>query len=107
VRSIIMLGVNYGPKHDPLAILSCRDRGSISVYAQGDDYHDVIKKRLKSLAQWLISQAGGDVKVFIDTAAVMEKPLAAAGARLAGQAHQPGFAPTRIVALPRDDFHNA
>jgi len=80
VRSIIMLGVNYGPKHDPLAILSCRDRGSISVYAQGDDYHDVIKKRLKRLAQWLISQAGGDVKVFIDTAAVMEKPLAATAA---------------------------
>jgi epoxyqueuosine reductase len=80
VRSIIMLGVNYGPQRDPLAILASRDRGAISVYAQGDDYHDVIKKRLKSLARWLVGQAGGDVKVFVDTAAVMEKPLAAAAA---------------------------
>ncbi len=78
VRSIIMLGVNYGPDRDPLAVLGARDRGAISVYAQGDDYHDVIKKRLKRLARWLIAQAGGDVKVFVDTAAVMEKPLAAA-----------------------------
>jgi epoxyqueuosine reductase len=80
VRSIIMLGVNYGPKHDPLAVLASRDRGAISAYAQGDDYHDVIKKRLKSFARWLVAQAGGDVKVFVDTAAVMEKPLAAAAA---------------------------
>jgi epoxyqueuosine reductase len=78
VRSVIMLGVNYGPDRDPLAVLGNRDRGAISVYAQGDDYHDVIKKRLKRLARWLIAQAGGDVKVFVDTAAVMEKPLAAA-----------------------------
>ena len=73
-----MLGVNYGPGADPLAILERRDRGAISVYAQGDDYHDVIKRRLKSLARWLVATAGGDVKVFVDTAAVMEKPLAAA-----------------------------
>jgi len=78
VRSIIMVGQNYGPGHDPLAVLSRRDRGAISVYAQGDDYHEGIKKRLKSLARWLIAAAGGDVKVFVDTAAVMEKPLAAA-----------------------------
>jgi epoxyqueuosine reductase len=78
VRGVIMLGVNYGPDRDPLAILGHRDRGAISVYAKGDDYHDVIKKRLKRLAQWLIARAGGDVKVFVDTAAVMEKPLAAA-----------------------------
>jgi len=77
-RSIIMLGMNYGPGSDPLAILRHRDHGAISVYAQGDDYHDVIKPRLKALARWLIAQAGGDVKVFVDTAAVMEKPLAAA-----------------------------
>ncbi|MGH6768718.1 MAG: tRNA epoxyqueuosine(34) reductase QueG [Xanthobacteraceae bacterium] len=76
VRSVIMLGVNYGPDHDPLAILGQRDRGAISVYAQGSDYHDVIKARLKSLARWLTTQAGGDVRVFVDTAAVMEKPLA-------------------------------
>ena len=75
-RSVIMLGMNYGPGHDPLAILQERTRGAISVYAQGDDYHDIIKKRLKSLARWLIAQGGGEVKVFVDTAAVMEKPLA-------------------------------
>jgi epoxyqueuosine reductase len=76
VRSIIMLGMNYGPDSDPLAILKERERGAISVYARTHyDYHDVIKKRLKTLARWLVAQAGGDVKVFVDTAAVMEKPL--------------------------------
>jgi epoxyqueuosine reductase len=75
-RSVIMLGMNYGPGSDPLAILKERTRGAISVYAQGDDYHDIIKPRLKALARWLIAQGGGDVKVFVDTAAVMEKPLA-------------------------------
>jgi epoxyqueuosine reductase len=82
VRSVIMLGLNYGRDFgsggDPLAILRWRDRGAISVYAQSDDYHDIIKPRLKALARWLIAQGGGDVKVFVDTAAVMEKPLAAA-----------------------------
>jgi epoxyqueuosine reductase len=78
VRSIIMLGVNYGPDENPLAILERRTRGAISVYAQGDDYHDLIKKRLKALARWLVATAGGEVKVFVDTAAVMEKPLAQA-----------------------------
>jgi len=77
VRTIVMLGVNYGPTRDPLAILAERERGAISVYAQGDDYHEVIKPRLKALARWLVAKAGGDVKVFVDTAAVMEKPLAA------------------------------
>ncbi|WP_375158125.1 tRNA epoxyqueuosine(34) reductase QueG [Bradyrhizobium sp. RDT46] len=76
VRSVIMLGVNYGPDSDPLAILKQRTRAAISVYAQGDDYHDVIKKRLKALARWLVATAPSDVKVFVDTAAVMEKPLA-------------------------------
>ena len=69
--------MNYGPDDDPLAILAQRDRGAISVYASGDDYHELIKARLKELARWLIANAGGDVKVFVDTAAVMEKPLAA------------------------------
>jgi epoxyqueuosine reductase len=78
VRSVIMLGVNYGPDADPLAILIQRTHGAISTYAKGDDYHEVIKPRLKTLARWLIATAGGDVKVFVDTAAVMEKPLAAA-----------------------------
>jgi epoxyqueuosine reductase len=78
VRAIVMLGVNYGPDRDPLAILQERARGAISVYAQGDDYHELIKSRLKALARWLVATAGGEVKVFVDTAAVMEKPLAAA-----------------------------
>ena len=78
VRSVVMLGVNYGPPNDPLAILKQRTRGAISVYAQGDDYHDVIKPRLKKLGRFLIEQAGGNIKVFVDTAAVMEKPLAEA-----------------------------
>jgi epoxyqueuosine reductase len=77
VRSVVMLGVNYGPDGDPRGALAEKDRGVISVYAQGDDYHDVIKSRLKALARWLTAHAGGDVKVFVDTAAVMEKPLAA------------------------------
>jgi epoxyqueuosine reductase len=78
VRSVIMLGVNYGPDENPLAILESRTSGAISVYAQGDDYHDLIKKRLKALARWLVATSGCEVKVFVDTAAVMEKPLAQA-----------------------------
>ena len=78
VRAIVMLGVNYGPDENPLEILERRTRGAISVYAQGDDYHELIKKRLKALARWLVATSGGDVKVFVDTAAVMEKPLAQA-----------------------------
>jgi len=78
VRSIVMLGLNYGPDDDPLAPLTRRGRGTISVYARGDDYHELVKSKLKSLARWLIAHAGGDVKVFVDTAAVMEKPLAEA-----------------------------
>jgi epoxyqueuosine reductase len=78
VRSVIMLGVNYGPDRNPLDILARRTRGAISVYAQGDDYHDLIKKRLKALARWLVAAHGCEVKVFVDTAAVMEKPLAQA-----------------------------
>ena len=77
VRSVIMLGMNYGPDDDPLAILTRKDRAAISTYAKGDDYHDLIKSRLKEIARWLVETAGGEVKVFVDTAAVMEKPLAA------------------------------
>jgi epoxyqueuosine reductase len=77
-HAIVMLGVNYSPSHDPLAILKQRLCGAISVYAHGDDYHDLIKPRLKALARWLVEKAGGDVKVFVDTAPVMEKPLAQA-----------------------------
>src|SRR6201996_3844821 len=75
VRSVIMLGVNYGPDEDPLSILQARTRGAISVYAQGDDYHDVIKKRLKVLARWLATASGAEGKGFVDTAAGMGKPL--------------------------------
>jgi epoxyqueuosine reductase len=78
VRAVILLGLNYGPDRDPLAVLAKPGRAAISVYARGDDYHDVIKPRLKDLARWLLATAGGDVKVFVDTAALMEKPLAAA-----------------------------
>jgi epoxyqueuosine reductase len=78
VRSVVVLGRNYAPDQDPLAALEAKDRGAVSVYAQGDDYHDVIKPRLKSIARWLVATAGGEVKVFVDTAALMEKPLAAA-----------------------------
>ena len=77
VRSVIMLGMNYGPDEDPLANLKRKDRAAISTYAKGDDYHELIKARLKDVARWLVANAGGEVKVFVDTAAVMEKPLAA------------------------------
>lgn len=79
VRSIIMLSLAYGPEGDALATLQQPDCGNISVYARHRDYHDVIKGRLKQLGQWLLGQAGeGEIKVFVDTAPVMEKPLAAA-----------------------------
>ena len=77
-RSVIMLGMNYGPAEDPLSILEESGRGAVSVYARGDDYHDVIKPRLKAIAGWLVANAGCEAKVFVDTAPVMEKPLAQA-----------------------------
>jgi len=78
-RSVVMLAEPYTPDHDPLAVLDDRDRAAISVYAQNRDYHDVLKKRLKRLGRWLIDQApGAEIKVFVDTAPVMEKPLAEA-----------------------------
>ena len=77
-RSVIMLAEVYGPVGDPMAGLAQKDRGIVSVYAQNRDYHDLVKKRLKRLGRWLIEQAGGEIKVFVDTAPVMEKPLAQA-----------------------------
>ncbi|TVP69206.1 MAG: tRNA epoxyqueuosine(34) reductase QueG [Rhodobacteraceae bacterium] len=77
-QSIIMLALSYTPEHNPLDLLGWRDRGVISAYALGRDYHDVVKKRLKQLGRWLIAEAGGEIKVFVDTAPVMEKPLAEA-----------------------------
>jgi epoxyqueuosine reductase len=76
-KSAIMLGTNYGPGDDPLAVLNRKDRGAISVYARNDDYHDVVKKNLKALAGLIHQRFHADVKVFVDTAPVMEKPLAA------------------------------
>jgi epoxyqueuosine reductase len=78
VRSVISLGMSYAPAGDPLALAEQADRGRISVYAQGADYHDAVKKALKALARWLVEQAGCELKVFVDTAPVMEKPLAEA-----------------------------
>lgn len=79
VRSVVALGMSYAPATDPLALAGEGEVGRISVYAQGADYHDVVKRRLKELARWLVAAApGADVKVFVDTAPVMEKPLSEA-----------------------------
>ncbi len=78
VRSVAVFGLNYGPDEDPRSILGKKDRAAISVYARNRDYHDVIKGRLKEIATRFAAKAGADVKVFVDTAPVMEKPLAAA-----------------------------
>lgn len=77
-RSVIMLAEPYTPENDPLAVLETKTKAAISVYAQNRDYHDVVKKRLKKVGRWLLEQASGEIKVFVDTAPVMEKPLAAA-----------------------------
>jgi epoxyqueuosine reductase len=77
-RSVVMLAEAYTPEGDPMAGLVQRDRGLISVYAQGKDYHDLVKRRLKRLGRWLVNTSGAEIKVFVDTAPVMEKPLAQA-----------------------------
>ncbi|HBZ43657.1 MAG TPA: tRNA epoxyqueuosine(34) reductase QueG [Maritimibacter sp.] len=79
-KSVIMLAELYTPEHDPMTVIGQPDRGAISVYAQNRDYHDIVKKRLKRVGRWLIDEAGADteIKVFVDTAPVMEKPLAQA-----------------------------
>ena len=77
-RSAIALGMSYAPETDPLALADRRDRGRISVYAHGGDYHKTVKKALKALARFIVSQASSELKVFVDTAPVMEKPLAQA-----------------------------
>jgi epoxyqueuosine reductase len=76
-RSAVVVGLNYGPDADPMAGLARQDRGVISVYAQGRDYHGVIKGRLKLLAAQIVRRLGGEARVFVDTAPLMEKPLAA------------------------------
>jgi epoxyqueuosine reductase len=77
-RSVIALGMSYAPESDPLALAGDGSAGRISVYAQGRDYHDTVKKALKALARWLVARSGCELKVFVDTAPVMEKPLSAA-----------------------------
>ena len=77
-RTVVMLGMSYAPKADPLRLADEGGVARISTYAQGQDYHDVVKRALKALARWLIERGGGDLKVFVDTAPVMEKPLAQA-----------------------------
>ena len=78
VRSAVVVGLSYAPGKDPLAVLGQPARGAISVYAQGRDYHDILKGRLKQLGQFVASRHGAQIKVFVDTAPVLEKPLAAA-----------------------------
>ena len=78
VKTVLSLALNYGPERDPLEQLQHKERGAISVYAQSRDYHDVVKKKLKALGGWIAQRFGGELKVFVDTAPVMEKPLAEA-----------------------------
>ena len=77
-RSVIMLAEVYTPESDPLTVLGQKDRAAVSVYAQGKDYHDLVKRRLKRLGGWFATLTGAEIKVFVDTAPVMEKPLAQA-----------------------------
>ena len=70
-----MLTMNYGPQENPLPDLEKKHQGVISVYAKGKDYHDIVKKKLKNIARWFVGETGAQVKVFVDTAPVMEKPL--------------------------------
>jgi epoxyqueuosine reductase len=93
-RSIVMLAESYAPEHDPLSVLEHPDKAAISVYAQGRDYHDIVKKRLKRLARWLIAEGGGELKVFVDTAPVPEKAL--------GQAAGLGWQGKHTNLLSRD-----
>src|SRR3546814_14515123 len=87
VKALIALGLIYAPAAGPLALADEKEVGRISVYAQGADYHDTVKKGLKALARWLVAEADGcDLKVFVDTAPVMEKPLAEAAGLEIGRA---------------------
>ncbi|XDA98092.1 tRNA epoxyqueuosine(34) reductase QueG [Sulfitobacter sp. LCG007] len=93
-RSVLMLAESYAPEFDPLELLTLPERGAISAYAQGRDYHDVVKKRLKRLARWLVAESGCEVKVFVDTAPVPEKAL--------GQAAGLGWQGKHTNLLSRD-----
>ena len=103
-RTVVSLALNYAPAGDPLEVLKERERAAISVYAQGRDYHEVMKSKLKALGRFIWDTYRHDLKVFVDTAPLMEKPDGAGGrARLAGQAHQPRVAQVRLVAVPGRD----
>ena len=115
-RSVIVVAESYAPETDPLETLGNRERGSVATYAHGRDYHDIIKKRLKRIARWLCREAGGSVKVFVDTAPVMEKPLAEA-AGIGWQGKHTNLVSTTLgswfllgsifttLTLPRDPRH--
>ena len=106
-KSIIVLGLNYGPKEDPMALLDQPERGVISCYAKNRDYHDLIKKRLKRMARAMVEKWGGALKVFVDTAPVMEKAHCRANTLgLAGKAYMCGFSQLRIMALFGRDLHD-
>ena len=105
-RSAIALGMSYAPARDPLALAGHPELGRISAYAQGGDYHKTVKKALKALARSSSIKRRRELKVFVDTAPVMEKPLAqAAGHRLAGQAHQSRQPRAWQLAVPGSDPH--
>ena len=106
-RSVIALGLSYAPQEDPLATLDKPDRGSISVYARHRDYHDVAKGKLKHLAQFIVSRFGPAVKVFVDTAPVMEKELAVRLGRMGWQEHVPHQRADRLVAAAGRGPHDA
>ena len=108
VRSVIMLGLNYGPDHDPLAILEHRERGAISVYAKGEDYHEIIKPRLKD-AGALADRAGRRRREGVRRYRRGDGEAARGRGRdrLAGQAHQSGVARVWLVAVSRRDLHHA
>ena len=107
-RTVIALALSYAPDGDPLAPLGLPDRGTISAYARGRDYHDLMKGRLKHLAAFVASRFDAGVKVFVDTAPVMEKPLGeAAGLGWVGQAHQPRFPRAWVVVVPGRGLHDA
>ena len=107
-KSVIMLAEPYQVVQNPLLALNDKTHGAISVYAQNQDYHEVIKKRLKTLGRWLLDSAGtGEIKVFVDTAPVMEKPLAAAaGFGMAGQTYQSVVARFGQLVFSGGDFYH-
>lgn len=106
VQSIIMLGMNYGPDSDPLAVHQYKDQAAISVYALGKDYHDLIKKRLKRVARVIHQEMGAEVKVFVDTAPVMENRWRRARPWVARQTYKPGISGSWLLGLHWVDFHD-